>query len=69
MRSTDMSMTTVEQAMARHWGEKAANEVTPGEAGPECPYTRPDLMRAWHEGLRTAVEWFYGAYTPPAPAS
>ena len=46
-------MPTIEQLAAHHWGEKAAME-----GHPECPYVRPDLARAWREGLRFARERF-----------
>jgi ribosome modulation factor len=49
-------MPTIEQLAAHHWGEKAAME-----SHPECPYVRPDLARAWREGLRFARERFGGS--------
>lgn len=46
-------MPTLDQLMARQRGEKAAFD-----ADPQCPYVRPDLVRAWREGLRIGQERF-----------
>ena len=44
------SLMTQEEAIARHWGEKAQ-----AENNPTCPYIRPDLFRAWTAGLETRL--------------